>query len=78
MKTLLRIPTEFMIAAFVLVFVAAACQGHSNPRAHIDDVPAEPGLVKKKYYHKFTRDRFGRILVRLKIIRSCMLPRRTI
>ena len=50
-KTLLRIPTKFMIAAFALVFVAAACQGHSNTRAHIDDVPAEPGLVKKKYYH---------------------------
>ena len=50
-QTLLRIPTNFMIATFALVFVAAACQGHSNTRAHIDDVPAEPGLVKKKYYH---------------------------
>ena len=50
-KTLLRIPTKFMIAAFALVFVAAACQGYYNPRAHIDEVPAEPGLVKKKYYY---------------------------
>ena len=51
MKKILRIPTNFMIAAFALAFVAAPCQGHYNPRAHIDKVPAESGLVKKKYYH---------------------------
>ena len=50
-EPLLRIPTNFMIAAFALVFVAAAFQGHYNPRAHIDEVPAEPGLVKRKYFH---------------------------
>ena len=50
-KTLLRIPIKLMIAAFALAFAAAACQGHYNPRAHIDDVPAEPGFVKKNYYH---------------------------
>ena len=48
MKTLLRIPIKLMIAAYVLAFAAAACQGYYNPRAHIDEVPAEPGLVKKK------------------------------
>lgn len=47
----LRVPTKFIIAAFALTVVATACQGHYNPRVHIDEVPAEPGMIKKKYYH---------------------------
>ena len=51
MRTLLQIPTKFMIAAFTLAFVAGAYKGHYISRAHIDEGPAEPGLFKKKYYH---------------------------
>tara|TARA_Y100001934_G_C11888209_1_gene556396 strand:- start:367 stop:534 length:168 start_codon:yes stop_codon:yes gene_type:complete len=50
-KRLLRILLKFLIAAFALALVAAACQGDYNPRAQIDEVPAKTGLVKKKYYH---------------------------
>ena len=51
MRTLLQIPTKFMIAAFALAFVAAAYKEHYISRAHIDEGPAEPGLFQKKYYH---------------------------
>lgn len=43
--------TEPMIAVLGAAFLFGACQGHYNPRKHIDETPTQPGQVKSKYYH---------------------------
>tara|TARA_Y100001934_G_scaffold279903_1_gene385059 strand:- start:1386 stop:1532 length:147 start_codon:yes stop_codon:yes gene_type:complete len=40
-----------MIVVLGTAFLISACQGHYNPRKHIDETPAPPGQVKSKYYH---------------------------
>ena len=40
-----------MIVVVTAAFLFGACQGHYNPRKHIDETPAQLGHVKSKYYH---------------------------
>ena len=40
-----------IIAVISLAILMSACQGHYNPRLHVDETPAKPGHVKQKYYH---------------------------
>ncbi len=40
-----------MFALLCVAFLFGACQGHYNPKKHIDETPARPGHVKTKYYH---------------------------
>ncbi len=47
----MRNSAKSIIAIIGLAFLVTACQGHYNPRSHVDDTPAKPGHVKQKYYH---------------------------
>lgn len=51
MRFIPQIGVKAAAALLSLAFLTAACQGHYNPRAHIDETPAAPGQVKTKYYH---------------------------
>ncbi len=51
MRFIPQISVKAAAALLSLAFLTAACQGHYNPRAHIDETPAAPGQVKTKYYH---------------------------
>jgi len=40
-----------MIVVVGAAFLFGGCQGHYNPRKHIDETTAQPVHVKSKYYH---------------------------
>jgi hypothetical protein len=39
-----------IIAVTGSTILVSACQGHYNPRLHVDEAPAKLGHVKQKYY----------------------------
>lgn len=44
--------TTLATAAATLALFLTACQGHYNPRLHVDDAPPPPGHVKQYYYNQ--------------------------
>jgi hypothetical protein len=47
----MRYSAKSIIAVIGFTILVSACQGHYNPRLHVDEAPAKPGHVKQKYYH---------------------------
>ena len=51
MKTLNIPAVKATVLGAALALLLAACQGHYNPRLHVDETKPAPGHVKTKYYH---------------------------
>lgn len=51
MRNLQLCSPKSMFVLIGLAVLASACQGHYNPRVHVDEIPAKPGHVQHKYYH---------------------------
>jgi len=47
----MRYSAKSIIAVIGFTILVSAFQGYYNPRLHVDETPAKPGHVKKKYYH---------------------------
>ena len=52
MKSTLSRTAKVTVTGAVLALFLTACQGHYNPRLHVDDTPPPPGHVKQQWYHQ--------------------------
>lgn len=52
MTKILALMAKVTALGAILGLFLAACQGHYNPRLHVDDTPPPPGQVKQHWYNQ--------------------------